>query len=62
MLCSRGDTSAMCRFYDAQTEGASVEMPLLADGVTIFVMVDAAISRLKYMNQNSGLGELAFPG
>lgn len=61
VLCSRTDTSAMCRFYDAQTAGASLEMPILADGVTIFVMVDAAISRLKYMNQNSGLGEETAP-
>ena len=46
----------MCRFFDAQTAGASFELPSLGSGVTIFVMVDAAISRLKYMSRNSALG------
>ena len=57
VLCSRTDTTVMCRFYDAQSKGASLGMPVLGSGVTIFVMVDAAISRLKYMTRDSGLGE-----
>ena len=55
-LCERADTTTMCRLYEAQSSGASAHMPSLGNGVTIFVMVDAAISRLKYMSRDSRLG------
>ena len=57
VLCNRDDTSIMCRFFDAQTEGAAFQLPNLGSGVTIFVMVDAAVSRVKYMSRSSPLGD-----
>ena len=57
VLCSRDDTSTMCRFFDAQTEGAAFQLPSLGSGVTIFVLVDAAVSRIKYMPRSSALGK-----
>ena len=57
VLCSRGDTSIMCRFF-AQSEGAAFQLPALGSAVTIFVMVDAAVSRVKYMSRSSPLGGL----
>ncbi|KAK9845581.1 hypothetical protein WJX84_002837 [Apatococcus fuscideae] len=57
VLCSRDDTSIMCRFFDAQSEGAAFQLPSLGSGVTIFVMVDAAVSRVKYMSRSSPLAQ-----
>ncbi len=56
VLCNREDTATMCRFFDAQTEGAAFELPSLGSGVTIFILVDAAVSRVKYMSRSSALG------
>ncbi|KAK9842862.1 hypothetical protein WJX74_003558 [Apatococcus lobatus] len=57
VLCSRDDTSTMCRFFDAQSEGAAFQLPSLGSGVTIFVLVDAAVSRVKYMSRSSSLAQ-----
>lgn len=47
----------MCHFFDAQSAGAAFQLPSLGSGVTIFVLVDAAVSRVKYMSRSSSLGE-----